>query len=312
MVIYINIDKILIYLTFAPKFRNMYKKQVMKRLINVILFFICIICSCSKDSEKEIIKLKNYTSDHDLRDEIRQAKEVLKHLYLPMEMSNMFKHINEDFDPSYLRTPSEGEKVVFSNEIALALGAFGVDLGYLRLYEQWNMSNIYFQTIKKISEKICLSDKVFMELSSYFDSPIYNKDTLEYLANEVYLITDYNLRQDGRDRTSALIILGGWLEAIKIGIEMYNSNQNEMVLKEICKQEKSLNSLVNLLAMQSDDDLLNNYLEQLQELQNLIHGLNAAYDHYETNQENDFSKETVNSYLEKIEKILKRMMDFAI
>jgi len=268
--------------------------------------------SCSKDQEKDQVNLKSCKIDYELNEEIQQAKLVFKHLYLPVEMSDIFEDAGEEYNPELLRNPTEVEKIIFSNEIAIAMGVYGVNIGYVRLFNQWNKANLYFQSLKELSTKIGISANVYNQLLEFFDQPVYNRDTLEYMAKQVYIITDYNLRQNGRDRASALIILGGWLEAMNMALEMYTDHKNEIIMQKICDQDNSLNSVITLLAIIENDELLKNYLEQLYELQNLLRGLNAAYIHYSDNKKDTYSYNTMKSYLVKIDTIVKRMLVFAV
>lgn len=274
----------------------------------ILIFFM----SCSDEKDRSDIALKSSSLNNELKENLRQAKEIFNNLYLPVQMSEMFNNINEDFNPLIIQDNAKIENIVFSNEIALAMGVYGVDLGYVRIFEQYNMASDYLYSIKLLSEKMGISDDVFADLKGYFDQPVLNKDTLEQLSTNIYLVTDYHLRQNGRDRASAYIILGGWLEAIRLGIKIYSNNDNEIILKRICEQQKSLNSIIGLLSSLQENELIINYLEQLYEMQNYIVGLNAAYKKLSRLKQDEYTKLAINSYMDKMSVLVNRMINFAV
>lgn len=285
----------------------------MRMLRNILLVLVSLsVLSCYKDNKNESIDFDVDAINSELREEVQQAKSVFKHLYLPIEMSNMFKDIETDYTTTYLEDPGKVEKIVFSNEIALALGMFGADLGYVRLYEQWNTANSYFSSLQTLAHKIGIDHNVYIELSKYFDKPIYSKDTLEMLANKVYMNVDFHLRQNGRDRASALVILGGWLEAVHIATKMYKDegNNKEILLQKILEQQASLNSVINLMISVEEDELISNYINQLKDIENLLKATQATNEKYLKNTEEIYLQETLFAYINKIEVIIDRFKKF--
>jgi hypothetical protein len=284
----------------------------MRGIFLIILCTVWVFSSCMNKNNNSISSYTEEGSDVDLQNEISQAKDVFRHLYLPIEMSGIFKGIDVDYNPTFLKNPSIVDQIIFSNEIALSMGIFGVDLGYVQMHEQWNTVNRYFHALEQLSSNIGISPDLFIELSKYFDHPVYSKDSLEYLANKIYLKVDYNLRKNGRERASALVILGGWLEAINIATKMYASKPVDpaKAIEIICEQQASLNSVLSLLMSMEQDELIANYIKELTEMQNILRGLNAAFRQPSMNENEKCCNNEIDAYVGKINIIIKRIFHF--
>ena len=104
---------------------------------------------------------------------------------------------------------------------------------------------------------------------------ISQKDSLITYTTEMYERIDHFLKENNNNGYAALIVMGGWIEALYIASEIFDKNlDNIEIMDRIAEQKYSLNSLISLLSNYQEDIKVAEYLLMLKRLR-------EAYDKFE-------------------------------
>ncbi len=251
------------------------------------LGFLFLFTNCTQNPEPEKESLVSESS-LEVADS-KELKEIFYNMYLPDEMSRLFERVGANFYPDVINQTDDFSRYSEKNDIAIALGTYGVDLSYARLYDQTYIVAKYLTSIQLLSRKFGIPEEYFDDLFNNFEHSISNSDSVTQFTSELYQRTDTYLKESGQNSYAALIVMGGWVEALYIACKIleYNTNNIE-IMDRIAEQKYSLNSLLSLL---------NNYQDDIQIAENilLLKKLKRSFDKFDIfyEQEN-FVLDTIN------------------
>jgi len=232
--------------------------------------FFLFSCHTVKKEKKDIDFINesiDYQPPSSSENYIKKAKFIFYNMSSPIEMAQVFENSETNFNHELLFNYNNYSNYSSSKKIALVLGIYGVDMSYLRMFEQTQLSIKYFAVIKELSNKLGVPDDYINLTSTKIEKNISNKDSLFKIANQIYLEANTYLKGNERENTASLILLGGWVEALYIAtsiIEQENSDKN--LLKKIADQKYSLNSLISLLLNNVSDKKSDEYVVLLNSL----------------------------------------------
>jgi hypothetical protein len=109
------------------------------------------------------------------------------------------------------------------------------------------------------------SEKFYLSLKR-IENNLTNKDSLVKIANDIYKTSEDYLKQNDRGSAAALVVCGGWTEAMYIATSLLKKNSNDIELIErIAEQKYSINDLMSLLKQYNKEkvpgDLLIKYAD---------------------------------------------------
>jgi len=210
------------------------------------------------------------TQDINKKRDIKSTNETMAifyNMYPPIEMSRLFEKVGAVYDPSILNPIENLETYVTSSEKALNLGIYGVDLSYARNFEEYQAALEYLSVIHKLCTDLSIPEEYFTAAADYIDDGSNNKDTLNNIASRIYYATDEYLKKNSQENAAALIMLGGWMEALYIAINIACDDVNNAeIVERIAVQKYSLNSLISLLSNNRDDIIVAKYFLMLKML----------------------------------------------
>jgi hypothetical protein len=246
------------------------------KLIKIVFLFLLMVTFSFSCKNKETQEEEAITQDfYGEQIEPANVREIFYNLYLPEEMSRIFESAGSNFDPDLPNSPDNFSQYTDPREIAMALGIYGVDLNYARLFDQNALTANYFTVIQILSEKLGIPESYYEDLFNILEDQISNRDTIVSIATRIYEKTDQFLKERGDNANAALIIFGGWVEALYIACNILEENPYNMeVLDRISEQKYSLNSLIFLLSNYHDDILITEYILMLKKLR-------KAFDRFE-------------------------------
>jgi hypothetical protein len=194
--------------------------------------------------------------------------QIFYNMYLSVEMSSLFKSIGVVYNSNLLNPSGKVEKYNTSADKAMNLGVYAVDLSYCKYFEQFEQASKYLKNMQKLSSEMGIPDEQFFLSVKRIETNISNKDSLVKIANELYVSTDKYLKDNERGNSAALIILGGWTEALYIATNLDKNESNDVeLLSRIAEQKYSLVNLLNLLKKYENDKIIQVYIKKLIDLQ---------------------------------------------
>ena len=244
-----------------------------------LTFILLLIFACQqpskKDSGSDVTesdsgKMKKTAGFEDLFDSTSNSIPVFYNMYLTVELSSLFEETEVAFNSDYINPDANMTNYLTSYKKALNVGVYAVDLSYVKAFEEYEYAGKYFSAMHKLAEGLGIPDDFFYDAAKRFERNIANKDSLAYIANEIYNITDNYLKENQRINTAGMIVIGGWLEAMYIACKIYKeSNNNMIILDKIADQKSSLPEIIKLVDISNEKneyilDLIKN-LNQLKE-----------------------------------------------
>lgn len=192
---------------------------------------------------------------------------IFYNMYLSVEMNTLFKTINATFNKNLLNPYEKASEYEISGEKAVNLGVYAVDLSYSRAFEQIEFAGNYLKAMHKLATELGIPSDKFSLSVKRIEQNVSNKDSLVKIANELYTAAETYLKDSDRASSAALVVLGGWTEALYIATNMVNKKQNDIeLLERIADQKSSLKNLIELLSKYKGDKNVDPYLEHLNKL----------------------------------------------
>jgi hypothetical protein len=271
---------------------NFYKMRIL-RLIFIFLFsgFVFVIFGCKgtvTDSKQSIDSDTAKIAD----EVVKKAKSIFYHMYLPNEMYKIFEKAGAVYDVKTLNAVENVNLYETSSKAALNLGVYGVDLSYNKMFGQNQKTLLYFTVIHKLSQQLGIPDNQFALALKRMEKHIANRDSLTKYATDIYVSTNKYLNDNDRQATSALVITGGWVEALYIAAKISDENvENNEIIERIAFQKYSLRNLISLLSNHQSNPDVARYLLMLK-------SLNRCFEKFEIYfEQDDLSIDTINKLI---------------
>jgi len=254
-----------------------------------LLTFIMTFFACQNEGVRkpEFIADENDTENvvdqmkfEDVYDSTSGSIPIFYNMYLTVDMSSMIQETGVEFRSSLLNASENLDNYLTSYKKALNIGVYAVDLSYVKLFDEFDFAGKYFSAMHKLSEGLGIPDEYFYDAAKRFEKNIGNRDSLAYIANEIYTITDEYLKENGRANTAALVVVGGWIEAMYLAVNMYElSDQDSGILDKIADQRYSLNQVVGLVDTSEDkNEFIIGLLNNIKDMEPDLNSLSSIYD----------------------------------
>jgi hypothetical protein len=211
-------------------------------------------------------------------DTVGEGLPIFYNMYLSVELSSLFETAGAVFTHELMKSVDKTPEYLTSSQQAVNLGVYAVDLSYARVFDQVETAGKYFNAMKQLSQELGIPSDYFENTVKRFERNFTNKDSLIALANEVYVTTDKYLKENEQYTTAALIILGGWIEAIHIAIDVANESKDDNIIERLIDQKYSLNNLIIMLSEHRDNKIVAQYLTNLAEIKKSFNKINVAFD----------------------------------
>jgi len=245
--------------------------MVKNTLLSVLFLGLLLVVACKSSTNSS-----GTNSDSALADSIAQVDtvsiedggiQIFYNMYLSVEMNTLFNSIGASFNKNIINPFEKASEYEISSDKAVNLGVYAVDLSYARAFDQIDYAGNYLKTMHKLATELGIPDDKFYLSVKRIEQNVSNKDSLVKIANELYLATENYLKDSDRESAAAMVVLGGWTEAMYIATSMVNKKQKDIELMErIADQKSSLKNLIDLLSKYKNDKTVAAYLEQLNKL----------------------------------------------
>ncbi len=231
-----------------------------------LVFMSLFACKPNNDieieDEMELDKVQMSSSEHADR-----VKMVLYNIPTPVEVTSLLLNIGLSYNPEVLNSYDKVEGYITTEDAAINLGIYGTDLSYNRLYDQVQESINYYLAIRKLSHELGIYDQKAGETVERLEQTVENKDSLLSVVSKIYTDTDTYLKSNDRGSVAALVIVGGWIEAMYIATQVATSvEENQKIMLTIKDQKASLENLIFFLKGYQDDKIVAKYLRKLEPL----------------------------------------------
>ncbi len=196
----------------------------------------------------------------------------------PMQTAMLLQEVNAPFKESYLNELDNVSNYTSETKKALNLGIYGTDLGYLSIYKQNSTALKYLSTIEKLTGDLGLEGAFDKNFMTRFEKNSTNKDSMMVIVSDAFKKSDNYLKANKRKTTSALILVGGWIESLYLACEINSEVNNQKILTRIGEQQETLNTIIEILKLYNKGNELNDLISDLEGLKSDFDKITIDYD----------------------------------
>ncbi|MBN1952841.1 MAG: hypothetical protein JW801_16680 [Bacteroidales bacterium] len=206
------------------------------------------------------------------------GQPIFYNMYLEVELSSLFDAAGAIFNQELLNSVSKVPDYLTSSQQAANLGVYAVDLSYARVFKQVQVASKYFHGMRKLAEALEIPLDYFENTIKRFEDNNENIDSLIALANEVYVTTDEYLKENRRNTTAAIIIMGGWIEAMHIALDVARESRDADIIERLVYQKASLSNLIKMLEVYKSHNAVAGYLPKLEEIKKVFANIDIKFE----------------------------------
>ncbi len=221
-----------------------------KKLIRllIVLGLMVGIVGCSNSDKKT--DTSNVVDEEQAQKEnlVKEVKKVMFSLPSPVETTLLLKQAGAGYDESLLNPTSNSKKYNTDKQKALNLGVYGADLSYASIFEQDQTIMQYMQVSKKLAIGLDLLAAIDQSIIDRLEANHDNRDSVIRIISETFLNSNSTLKEDNRPEMAALILAGGWVEALYLATQLTKDVvKDKELIERIVEQKLSFSELTQLL-----------------------------------------------------------------
>jgi hypothetical protein len=244
-----------------------------KQLTYLIIFILLSAFSCKqgpKVKDTFVPVFSTYKSDSTGTKSSIEKYEIFYGILTPVEICVIFNRLKVPFNTATLNPTSNRDLYLSSSKAAINTGIYGVDFGYLKMFGIGKEMIDDMMTIRDMSNKLGIPDSFLTDPIKRVQNDMSEPDTIIALMHKAFKKMEDHLRNDGRESTAGLMVMGGWVEAMFLATQLvYNSeNPDPEVVQKIAEQKYTLTSLLSFMKNYYDDPVVVYYTKKLKFLKN--------------------------------------------
>ena len=244
-------------------------KLTSKALMVGALIASVILGSCSASNDNSLENEMNQVKKSKVKVSKEEIDQLIQSFPSPIETSMIIQNAGNKFNSELLLPTKKIDRFVSSYDKAMAMGAYGGDMGYINIYEKSFVAAEFLAAIRLLS--------VDLEIDRFFDfedmirmaKSSSNIDSLQQMSTESFNSMEKYLREKGRNELSVLIVFGTWLEGSYIISYIAKGNMTEEMQNRVAEQKGSVEKIYEILEANSEDKYFANLARQIKPLNEL-------------------------------------------
>lgn len=233
--------------------------KILKKLFAagiIVSFLLPFFCGCG-DSEEE--GEENGMDTTSMQDESikpnNKAQNIFYAIPSPIELSQLIQKAGAKYNKDLLNNPNDAGKYMSNTAKALNLGIYGADLSYTSVFDDNTQESILFlAATRKLAEQLGVGNAFDEKTVDRVQANSGRKDSLLNIISDSYMTTDEMLKESQRESVSALVIAGGFIEALYLGTQLAKTSKNPQdIINRIAEQKGTMDNVVGLLSTYEDD-----------------------------------------------------------
>jgi hypothetical protein len=244
------------------------------------------LSSCGSSSSDKVNNSDEFKQAQE--DTLKQRiEEVVYNIPSPTEIPYTLQATGADFNESLLNPRTKVDQYASTHDkAAMNLGVYAADIGYLASYDKTQEAIDYLNSAKTLAENLGVIGAFDVAVLQKFEANISNKDSLARLLDTTIKKTGDFLKDDNRNKLSALVVAGSFVEGLYIStglIKTYPKNllpedkRNEVLtplMRVILQQKKSVSELSKMLGAVEQSAPVTNLSADLKQLEAAYAALN--------------------------------------
>jgi hypothetical protein len=215
--------------------------------------------SSSSDKDKNSSEFKE--AEQSLKEQI---EEVIYNIPSPSEIPYLLQATGAEFNESLVNPRTKVDQYASrTDKAALNLGVYAADIGYLSSYDKTQEAIDYLNSTKTLADNLGVIGSFDVEVLQKFEANISNKDSLTRLLDRTIKKTESYLADDNRNKLSALVVTGSFVEGLYISTGLIKSYPKDLLpddkrnlvltplIRVVLEQKKSVSDLLKMLTSSS-------------------------------------------------------------
>lgn len=204
------------------------------------------------------------------------VKVVFNSVPSPVELGQLIERSGATYDKDLLNDINNSSKYTTVTSQGLNLGVYGADLSITSMFDQTQESIIYMKCTSALSKALGITTAFNNETMSRMDANKGDHDSLMGIITDSYYETDDFLKANQRGNVSALMIAGGWIEALYVGSKMAEKTNNQEMMMRIAEMKGSLKNLCGLLSLYKGKEGIDPIASKLEELRKVYESISVG------------------------------------
>lgn len=242
------------------------------------------LASCgpsAKDKSKDSEQL------NDVDSLTTRLEGLIEEMPTPSEVPYMLQTTGAEFNESLINPRANADKYAsITNKAALNLGVYAADIGYLVSYDKTQEAIDYVNSAKSLADGLGVIGSFDLELLNQFEKNIGNRDSLTRLLDRTVEKTEDFLKDDNRNKLSALVVAGSFVESLYIATGLVKTYPKDLLpddaknliltplIRVVLDQKASVPQLLKILGAVEQDDAVSTMIADLKALEGQYNQLN--------------------------------------
>lgn len=236
-------------------------------LISGLLF---MACNASGDKAKSTRLQHALSTIDDPLDEPESNLQIAYKIPSPIEMFVFLEANDAPFVSDVLHNPAMHLNYVSRQSQALNFGIYAADLAYASVFGDIQETLLYFNAAKILASNLGLHEGFGQQMALRIDQNLNNIDSLMEISADSYNEATMFLEAQGLNTLMGFIMAGGWIESLYLAINsLPKADIDNPIIERIVDQQLLLDNLLALLQNKTQDESLQNVVDNLEDLREI-------------------------------------------
>ena len=202
-----------------------FKRLIYFAISPLIAIALASCGSSSSDKDKNSAEFED--ADENLK---QQLEELIYNIPSPSEIPYLLQATGAEFNESLINPRTKVDQYASrTDKAALNLGVYAADIGYLSSYDKTQQAIDYLNSTKTLADNLGVIGSFDVEVLQKFEANISNKDSLTRLLDRTIKKTQTYLADDNRNKLSALVVTGSFIEGLYISTGLVKSYPKDLL-----------------------------------------------------------------------------------
>ncbi|HON18938.1 MAG TPA: hypothetical protein PK990_07190 [Salinivirgaceae bacterium] len=216
-------------------------------LLSISLLVAFLIGCSGKKATDSLSGVGAESADSLVKYRTDAIKEIFYNIPSPLEMASLIEKSKVSYNPQLLSRYGREKEFLTQDFQALNLGVYGADLSYCRVFDQIQESIKYLSSIRNLTMALQIPDDESSVAVERLEKNLANKDSLINVSIALFSEADLYLKENNREGTAVLILLGSWVEGMYLATQLVaDQSKTSALMEKIASQKLANQHLLNL------------------------------------------------------------------
>jgi len=241
----------------------------MKKMYLGLLALSMLACNTDKNPNEQAFLESQQNAAQEKKPQMSKEviKDFIQSIPSPVEISMLIKEQGATYDKTLLNSTKHASNYNTNFKQALNLGIYSTDLGYANIYDQKQDAFNYLEAVRGMADGLNLGQFFDFGTIKRLATNSSNLDSLLLITTQNFEKINGHLQDQDRANLSALILTGGWLEALYLTCETVKKHPDQSFKERIGEQKIILDQLLLVLDFYKEDPNTQKLIAELTELQ---------------------------------------------